>query len=63
MARFIGGTYMDDPTNWWIYGPQCLEGMVKEAGSILNIEVLDHIVLARNGFVSLRERHLGFPEA
>ena len=35
---------------------------VREAGSILNIEVLDHIVLARNGFVSLRERHLGFPK-
>ncbi len=32
MARFIEGTYMDDPTNWWIYGPQCLEGMVREAG-------------------------------
>ncbi len=27
-----------------------------------NIDVLDHIVLARNGYVSLRERHLGFPE-
>ncbi len=33
-----------------------------EAGSLLNIDVLDHIVLARNGFASLRERHLGFPE-
>jgi tRNA (mo5U34)-methyltransferase len=32
MARFIEGTYMDDPTNWWIYGPQCLEGMVRAAG-------------------------------
>ena len=34
---------------------------IREAGSLLNIDVLDHIVLARNGFVSLRERHLGFP--
>ncbi len=34
---------------------------VAEAGSLLNIDVLDHIVLARNGYVSLRERHLGFP--
>ena len=34
---------------------------VAEAGALLNIDVLDHIVLARNGFVSLRERHLGFP--
>ncbi len=33
-----------------------------EAGALLNIDVLDHIVLARNGFVSLRERNLGFPE-
>ncbi len=32
MARFIEGAYMDDPTNWWIYGPQCLEGMVRAAG-------------------------------
>jgi hypothetical protein len=32
MARFIDGTYRDDPTNWWIYGPQCLEGMVTAAG-------------------------------
>ncbi len=30
--------------------------------SPFNIDVLDHIVLARNGFVSLRERHLGFPQ-
>jgi tRNA (mo5U34)-methyltransferase len=32
MARFIEGTYRGDPTNWWIYGPQCLEGMVRAAG-------------------------------
>ena len=32
MARFIEGSYMDDPTNWWIYGPQCLEGMARAAG-------------------------------
>ena len=34
---------------------------IREAGSLLNVDVLDHIVLARNGFVSLRERHLGVP--
>jgi DNA repair protein RadC len=34
---------------------------IREAGSLLNIDVLDHIVLARNGFVSLREKGLGFP--
>ncbi len=32
MARFIEGTYRDDPTNWWIYGPECLEGIVRAAG-------------------------------
>jgi tRNA (mo5U34)-methyltransferase len=32
MARFIEGTYRGDATNWWIFGPQCLEGMVRAAG-------------------------------
>ncbi|MEE8345870.1 MAG: DUF1698 domain-containing protein [Dehalococcoidia bacterium] len=32
MARFIEGSYQNDPTNWWIYGPRCLEGMVRAAG-------------------------------
>jgi tRNA (mo5U34)-methyltransferase len=32
MARFIEGTYRGDPSNWWIYGPECLEGMVRAAG-------------------------------
>src|SRR3989304_2405107 len=36
--------------------------LVREAGSLLEIDVLDHIVLARKGFVSLRDRHLGLPE-
>ena len=31
------------------------------AGELLGIEVLDHLVLARSGYVSLRERGLGFP--
>jgi DNA repair protein RadC len=31
-----------------------------EAGKLLGIELLDHIVLGRQGFVSLRERGLGF---
>ena len=30
------------------------------AGELLGIEVLDHLVLARGGYVSLRERGLGF---
>ena len=32
MARFIEGTYRDDETNWWIYGPECMAGMVRAAG-------------------------------
>lgn len=35
---------------------------VREAGALLDIDVLDHIVLAHNGYVSLRERRLGFPQ-
>jgi DNA repair protein RadC len=31
-----------------------------EAGKLLGIEVMDHIVIARRGFVSLRDRKLGF---
>lgn len=31
-----------------------------EAGELLNISVLDHIVVGGNRFVSLKERHLGF---
>lgn len=32
-----------------------------EGGKLLDIELLDHIILARDGYVSLKERHLGFP--
>lgn len=31
-----------------------------EAGQLLDIELLDHLVIGRPGFVSLRERRLGF---
>lgn len=31
-----------------------------EAGSLLNIEVLDHVVIGSKGWVSLKERGLGF---
>lgn len=31
-----------------------------EAGRLLGIELVDHIVIARRGFVSMRERKLGF---
>ena len=31
-----------------------------EAGKLLDIEVLDHVVVAQNGFVSLKEKGLAF---
>jgi DNA repair protein RadC len=31
-----------------------------EAGKLLGVELLDHIVIARRGFVSLRDRKMGF---
>lgn len=31
-----------------------------EAGRLLDVELLDHVVVAQNGFVSLKERRLGF---
>jgi len=34
-----------------------------EAGRLLGIDVLDHIVIGRQSYVSLRERGLGFPKA
>ena len=34
---------------------------IVQAGKLLEIEVLDHVVLAGRTYVSLKERHLGFP--
>jgi len=34
--------------------------MIVEAGKLLDIDVLDHLVIGRNRFVSLKERGLGF---
>ena len=34
--------------------------MIVEAGQLLDIEVLDHLVIGRNCYVSLKERKLGF---
>lgn len=34
---------------------------IVEAGELLNVEVLDHIIIGHNKFVSLKERGLGFP--
>ncbi len=34
--------------------------MLVEAGKLLDIDVLDHIIISRNDFVSLKERKLGF---
>jgi DNA repair protein RadC len=37
-----------------------LTAQLEEAGRLLGIDVADHIVIGRNGLVSLRERGLGF---
>lgn len=37
-----------------------LTEMVVEAGKLLDIDVLDHLVIGRNRYVSLKERGLGF---
>lgn len=34
--------------------------MIVEAGALLDIDVLDHLIIGRNRFVSLKERGLGF---
>lgn len=34
--------------------------LVRESGSLLDIAVLDHIIIGRNRYVSLKERGLGF---
>ena len=32
-----------------------------EAGKVLDLQLLDHVILARDGYVSLKDRRLGFP--
>ncbi len=34
--------------------------LLVEAGSLLSIDVLDHLIIGRQRFVSLKERGLGF---
>jgi DNA repair protein RadC len=34
--------------------------MLVDAGKLLDIEVLDHVVIGHNRYVSLKERRLGF---
>jgi DNA repair protein RadC len=33
---------------------------IVQAGKLLDISVLDHLVIGKNGFVSLKQRGLGF---
>jgi DNA repair protein RadC len=33
---------------------------VRDAGKLLDVEVLDHVVIGQQRFVSLKERGLGF---
>lgn len=37
-----------------------LTKLLVEAGKMLGVEVLDHVIIARRGFVSLRDRKMGF---
>ncbi len=34
--------------------------MIVEAGTLLHIDVLDHLIIGRQRFVSMKERGLGF---
>lgn len=34
---------------------------IRRAGELLDVQLLDHIVIGRNSYVSLKERRLGFP--
>jgi DNA repair protein RadC len=40
-----------------------LTARIVEAGKILGVEVVDHIVIARRGFASMRDRKMGFSPA
>jgi DNA repair protein RadC len=37
-----------------------LTKQLREAGKMLGIDVVDHVVIARSGFVSMKDRRLGF---
>jgi len=34
--------------------------MLVEAGRLMDIEVLDHLIIGRNRYISLKEQRLGF---
>ena len=34
---------------------------IRRAGELLDVQLLDHIIIGRHGYVSLKERRLGFP--
>ena len=33
---------------------------IREAGKLMDIELLDHLIIAKGSYVSLKEKHLGF---
>jgi DNA repair protein RadC len=33
---------------------------LRKAGELLDIELLDHVIIGHNSFLSMKERHLGF---
>jgi DNA repair protein RadC len=38
-------------------------GLVHEAGKLLDISLLDHLIIGNNAYTSLRAQRLGFPSA
>ena len=56
---YVGSHPSGDPTP----SPEDVEvtRQLVEAGKLLDIEVLDHLIIGQQRFVSLRERGLGFP--
>ncbi|MBT7790663.1 MAG: hypothetical protein HN757_17500 [Calditrichaeota bacterium] len=33
---------------------------IREAGKLMDIELLDHLIICKNSYVSLKEKKLGF---
>ena len=48
------------PVPWPIAVVVAVTRAITQAGKLLDIEVLDHLVIGNSGFVSMKERGLGF---
>ena len=42
--------------------PGAMTKQILDAGHLLNIEVLDHIIIGRAAYASMKDRGLGFPK-